>query len=360
MIPQSEQDILQAQQQTKESLYGRCVAAIEKGDKDELQKALQSAAFAGYPASEIEYSASEEYGLFYHLVRKLQEMTDNMFDPKSDIFRPEEVQAVFRGLTKVLYEAGIRPDVKAASTLAALCFGEVDPNIAVLNKNAPYGKIFDPAIMAESFRGKEDWNSTESDTRNGGNYRGYAGCTDKDHLNAAMYLTSNDTMIYPFYMPYMKFTPSQRFIFDELVWLSSYFGSKGIEPAQSSDIVRQVEEDYAKLDDSDVDEAKHLDIMNIILERMFDFYLVVRTTNTYGKTSAEAFCDFKGWDNYYMTFWNREYGDCDWTRLKKINPRAYENMTTLSDELFNRGVEIYSRNHYPERFTRKHYMNWKP
>lgn len=357
MILQSEQDILQAQQQTKESFYKQCVAAIEKGDKEGLQQALRSAASAGYPASEIEYSASEEYGLFYHLVRKLQEMTDNMFDPKSDIFRPEEVQAVFRGLTKVLYEAGIRPDVKATSTLAALCFGEVDPNIAVLNKNAPYGKIFDPAIMAESFRGKEDWNSTESDTRNGGNYRGYVGCTDKDHLNAAMYLTSNDTMIYPFYMPYMKFTPSQRFIFDELVWLSSYFGSKGIEPVQSPDIVRQVKDDYAKLDDSDIDEAKQLDIMNIILERVFDFCLIVRTTNTNGKSRDEALNDSIGWVNYFNTFREREFGNCDWARLKKINPKAYDNMLDFPKESLDRGIVIYSRYNHPERFARQYYKD---
>lgn len=360
MILQSEQDILQAQQQTKESFYKQCVAAIEKGDKEGLQQALRSAASAGYPASEIEYSASEEYGLFYHLVRKLQKITDDMFDAGSSISKPEEVQAVFRGLTKVLYEAGIQPDVKATSTLAALCFGEVDPNIAVLNKNAPYGKIFDPAIMAESFRGKEDWNSTESDTRNGGNYRGYAGCTDKDHLNAAMYLTSNDTMIYPFYMPYMKFTPSQRFIFDELVWLSSYFGSKGIEPVQSPDIVRQVKDDYAKLDDSDIDEAKQLDIMNIILERLFDSCLIIRMTNTYGQSKNDAFFDCDGWSNYFKTFWEREFKDFNWKRLEQINPRAYKNMRHVSDELFNRGVEIYSRNNYPERFTRKYYRDWKP
>ena len=60
MILQSEQDILQAQQQTKKSFYKQCVAAIEKGDKEELQQALRLAASAGYPASEIEYSASEE------------------------------------------------------------------------------------------------------------------------------------------------------------------------------------------------------------------------------------------------------------------------------------------------------------
>lgn len=357
MILQSEQDILQAQQQTKKSFYKQCVAAIEKGDKEELQQALRLAASAGYPASEIEYSASEEYGLFYHLVRKLQKITDDMFDAGSSISKPEEVQAVFRGLTKVLYEAGIQPDVKATSTLAALCFGEVDPNIAVLNKNAPYGKIFDPAIMAESFRGKEDWNSTESDTRNGGNYRGYAGCTDKDHLNAAMYLTSNDTMIYPFYMPYMKFTPSQRFIFDELVWLSSYFGSKGIEPVQSADIVRQVKDDYAKLDDSDIDEAKQLDIMNIILERVFDFCLIVRTTNTNGKSRDEALNDSIGWVNYFNTFREREFGNCDWARLKKINPKAYDNMLDFPKESLDRGIVIYSRYNHPERFARQYYKD---
>ena len=35
-------------------------------------------------------------------------------------------------------------------------------------------------------------------------------------------------------------------------------------------------------------------------------------------------------------------------------------MRHVSDELFNRGVEIYSRNNYPERFTRKYYRDWKP
>ena len=388
-MPQTSIDLLESITINKEKYYKQCVDAIENGNIEGLKSVLDSAATAGYTPQELEHAAEGEAqeSLYFHLMYKLQDMLQDTED--SD--KTTDARLMFRNLVKTLYEAGVKPDTESITAMSAMSFGEVEPDIAVLNKNAPYGAMFDKAILSDSFKGREDWNygvnrdgtlhgpedqfgrgrgalktiKWDSNTidANNDDYKIYS-VKSRDNYNSTMYLTTNDTMIYPFYMPYMRFNTKQRIVHDELHWLTAYFYSQDRDFADKyikavEAISNQAGQEALNLNETEINEAKNLDGMNIQLMQVMDQLIITRTTNTYnrekGAVSGDEFFDkVRGYRK------RAQESIRDIAHFKQLNPAAYEKIYNLTKEEEKEGLLLYCRNKYAARFVRWYYPNWTP
>ena len=361
MLSQEELNILKSKQAEKENIFQTLKQDIYTADLQALSKDLNMAYEKGYQLPDIEYASigAEEYGLFYHVVRKLNDMVSAAFyeDASQESLntlkdlrnknRVTKAVQIFKDMVMVLYEAGLRPDVKSMSTLAAMTYGEVDPDLCVVNKGAPYGKMNDPK-----------------------------------NFTTEIYLTTHNTMIYPFYMPYMKFSLVQRTMFDALVWLSSYVYERNVSNRnfdynrnnlletfknyKLAEIVNSNNASMKTLQKTNTNEALDIDFMNIRLEQAFDTLLIMRTTYTNGVDKKNFEQEFNLFRNVNVQRTIKNYTELGWDKYDKAPewPRYIERLRNLNKDVPENVLEYlfdkFKRAHFPDRMARKYFLDWTP